>query len=100
MKLGILVNTKDHPEDVIGITQAALEKGHEDTIFTMDEGIRLIEDPAFRELVALEGVAMSYCDHNAGTFALNKKGVPGEIVCGSQYNNAVMDHESDKVIVL
>jgi hypothetical protein len=28
------------------------------------------------------------------------EGLSKEIVCGSQYNNAVMQHEADRVIVL
>jgi hypothetical protein len=28
------------------------------------------------------------------------EGLPSEIVCGSQYNNAVMNHNADRVIIL
>jgi hypothetical protein len=31
---------------------------------------------------------------------VTSEGLPSEIVCGSQYNNAVMQHDADRVIVL
>ena len=44
MKLGILVNTDKHLAAVTGITRAAIDKGHEVTIFAMDDGTRLLEE--------------------------------------------------------
>ncbi len=100
MKLGILVNTRGHREDVIGITEAARSRGHEVIIFVMDEATKLLEDPAFTALASKDGVSMSFCDHNATKFQINKELVPEGVVCGSQYNNAQMHHEADRVIVL
>lgn len=100
MKLGILVNTDIHPETVIGITRAALAKGHEVIIFNMDEGVRLLDISSYTELCRIQGVTMSFCDHNAKGFGIRKELIPPEITCGSQYNNAAMSHIADKVIVL
>lgn len=100
MKLGILANTDKNIEAVIEITRAALAKGHEVAIFTMDEGTRLLENPSYSGLCKLKGVNMSFCDYSAKTFGVRTEGLPQEIVCGSQYNNAEMNHNSDKVIVL
>jgi len=100
MKLGIFVNTNRHLEDIRGLTKAAVSKGHEVSIFTMDEGVRLLEDPSFTELCNIPGVKMSYCDHNATGKGISKEGIPQDIICGSQYNNATMIHDVDRVIVL
>jgi hypothetical protein len=102
MKIGILVNTDKHLEDIVGLTNAALLKGYTVTVtlFCMDAGVRLIENPVFTELSKLKGVSMSFCDHDAGRFGVDKGSVPEEVVCGSQYNNAIMLHEADRVIVL
>ncbi|MEW6109367.1 MAG: hypothetical protein AB1632_09420 [Nitrospirota bacterium] len=100
MKLGIHVNTDKHLEHVIGITKAAVSKGHEVTVFVMTDGERLLEKPAFTELCKVKGVSMSYCDHNATHLGINKSVIPQEISCGSQFNNATMVHDVDKVIVL
>ncbi len=100
MKLGILVNTDKHVEAVIGVTKSALSKGHEVTIFTMDAGTKLLENPSYSGLCKLKGVNMSFCDYSAKTVGTKTEGIPDEIVCGSQYNNAEMNHNSDKIIVL
>jgi len=100
MKLGILVNTDRHLTDVLGITKAALAKGHEVIIFNMDEGTRLLGNPYFRELCGMKGVRMSFCDYNAKGFGISKEGIPDEIVCGSQLNNAEMVHDADRILVL
>ncbi|HBR21427.1 MAG TPA: hypothetical protein DD713_02480 [Nitrospiraceae bacterium] len=100
MKLGILINTDRHLSDIIGITKAALSKGHEVIIFNMDEGTRLLGNSSFRELCSMYGIRMSFCDYNAKGLGVSKEGIPDEIVCGSQLNNAEMIHEADRVIVL
>ncbi|MEJ2182074.1 MAG: DsrE family protein [Nitrospirota bacterium] len=98
MKLGILVNTDRHVKEALGIVHAARERGHEVMVFCMDEGTRLLNEPAFTALCALGGVQMSFCGHNAEGRV--HASLPGHVVCGSQYDNASMHHHADKVIVL
>ncbi len=100
MKLGIFVNTDRHKTDVLGIAKAAVSKGHDVVIFNMDDGSKLLIDPSYTELCRTKGVSMSFCDHSAKGMNVQTEGVPPEIICGSQYNNAVMVNESDRVIVL
>lgn len=100
MKLGILVNTNKHLDDILGIANAAAAKGHTVNIFIMDDGTRLLSDGSFVELCKTEGVKMSFCDHSAEGLGTKPDGLTEEIVCGSQFDNATMNHDSDKVIVL
>ncbi len=100
MKLGIFVNTNRHLNHVVGIVKAALAKGHEVVMFNMDDGTKLLGTPEFAELCKTKGVAMSFCDHSAKGLNVTTEGLPSEIVCGSQYNNAVMNHDADRLIVL
>ncbi len=100
MKLGILVNTDRHAEDVIGLTKAALSKGHEVIIFMMDTGVKLLSNPSVTGLSNDPGVHMSFCDHSAGKVGVSKEGIPDKVVCGSQFDNALMNHDADRVIVL
>jgi len=100
MKLGILVNSDKHRDEVIGITQAALAKGHEVTLFTMDSGTKLLTDPSYNGLCERPGVTMSFCDHSAKTLGVAAGNIPEAIIRGSQYENAAMMHTADKVIVL
>lgn len=100
MKLGILVNTNKHAADVVGLAKAAIAKGHQVIVFNMDDGTKLLGTPGFKELCTMAGVAMSFCDHSAKGLNVATEGLPQEIVCGSQYNNAVMMHDADRVVVL
>jgi predicted peroxiredoxin len=100
MKLGIFVNTNRHLNHVVGIVKAALAKGHEVVMFNMDDGTKLLGTPEFAELCRTKGVTMSFCDHSAKGMNVTTEGLPAEIVCGSQYNNAVMNHDADRLIVL
>jgi len=100
MKLGILVTTDRHKDAVIGIARAAVAKGHEVIIFNMDAGTKLLGDADFSQLCKTKGVSMSFCDHSAHKENVSKEGLPEEIVCGSQFNNANMMHDADRVINL
>lgn len=100
MKLGIFVNTNRHLAHVLGIAKAAVSKGHEVVIFNMDDGTKLLGEPSYNELCRTKGVSMSFCDHSAKGMNVSTEGLPAEIVCGSQYNNAVMVNEADRIIVL
>ena len=100
MKLGILVNTAQHLAQLNGIIRAATARGHQITLFVMDEGTRLLPEPEFVKLSALEGIQASFCDHSAKELGVDTDGLPENIVAGSQYNNAAMNHGADKVIVL
>ena len=100
MKLGILANTDRHSEDLIGLTMAAIARGHEVIIFFMDTGVRLLTNPDVMNLCENSSVNMSFCDYTTQKNGISKEGIGDKIVCGSQYNNATMNHEADRVIVL
>lgn len=100
MKLGILVNTDRNSRHLSAITMAAVGQGHEVALFFMDDGINLLPDPSVNRLCFVKGVKMTYCDYNAKQRGLAKDGLPAEISPGSQYQNALMNHEADRVIVL
>ena len=91
--LGILVNSDKYGDDVVGAVQAAKKAGHDVKIFMMDDGV-LLAQPLCGELG--ESAEMAYCDHSAEPRGV--KEVPGA-TAGSQYQNAVMMHDADKVVV-
>jgi predicted peroxiredoxin len=100
MKLGILLNTDNYRDAVIGIADAAVARGDEITFFIMDDGLKLLSDTAITALCKNEKINMSFCEHSAKIMNMNTDGVPEEIISSSQLNNAIMNNESDKVIVL
>jgi predicted peroxiredoxin len=100
MKLGIFINTDRHLADVVGLSKAAVAKGHEVILFNMDDGTKVLHNPVFHELCKTKGISSSFCDHSAKHLGVSSEGLPQEVICGSQYNNAVMMHDTDRVIVL
>ncbi len=100
MKLGILVNTDKHAEDLIGLTKAALSKGHHVTTFFMNGGVNLLAIPEVNDLCENPGIVMKYCDYSTQQKGISKEGFNEKIGCGSQYDNAMMNHEADRVIVI
>jgi len=100
MKLGILVNTDKHLEHLLGISKAAIAKNHETSIFVMDEGTRLLETDLFVALAKLPSVSVTLCEHSANSYGINTKNLSEDISCASQFNNAMMNHDADRMIVL
>ncbi|MBF0557532.1 MAG: DsrE family protein [Nitrospirae bacterium] len=100
MKLGILVNTDRHLRHLMGLSNAALSMGHEVNIFFMDSGAKLLGCEDLKQLCSVKGVRICFCDFNARGFNISKEGLPPETVCGSQYDNALMVNEADRVVVL
>jgi len=100
MKLGILVNTDKHLEHIQGLTKAAIAKDHEVIMFVMDEGTRLLKNDLFVALAKLPAVSISLCEHSAKSYGVNTKDLSKDINCASQFNNAMMNHNADRVIVL
>jgi len=100
MILGILVTTSRHLDDVIGITKAAVLKGHEVYIFVMDEAVQLLSHGSMRELAFVQGVSLSFCEVSARRRGANFESFPKEIVSGSQVDNARMFKRADRVVSL
>ncbi len=100
MKLGILVNTDKHLEHILGLTKACIEKDYEVIIFVMDEGTRLLENDLFVALAKLPPVSISLCEHSAKGYEINTEHLSKDVSRGSQFNNAMMNHNADRVIIL
>ncbi len=100
MILGLLVTRDGFKDDIIGLTKAAVTKGLQVIIFMMDDGIRHTQDKDVVALKDLEGVTVSICDHSAKLRNVEEDMVPEGITCGSQYQNAVMNQDAEKVIVI
>lgn len=100
MKLGILINTKKHAKKVLGLTKAASSKGHEVILFMMDEGVKLLRNASIINLHKIPGVSLSFCQYSTDVIGISTNGIAKDIVPGSQYDNAIMNREADRVIIL
>lgn len=95
--LGIMVTKYENVEHIAGIAKAARAAGKNVVIFLTDEAVRFTTDPKFLELLKVEGVELSCCDHSCEKIGLHEK--TDGITYGSQYNSATMLHESTRVLV-
>jgi len=96
-KLGIMITKHANLEHIAGVTRAARKAGHPVTIFMTDEGVKFTRDPQFIELLSIDGVEVSVCDHSCECIGVHEK--TEGIIYGNQYNNAGMLHDSERVLV-
>ncbi len=95
--LGIMITKNANIEHIAGVVKAARKAGHPVQMFLTDEGVRFTRDPKFLELLAIGGVDCSVCDHSCERIGLHEK--TEGITYGSQYNNAGMLHDSERVLI-
>lgn len=95
--LGIVITRYENIDHISGVVKAARTAGHPVSIFMTDEGVRFTTDPKFMELLKVEGVNISCCDHSCELLKISEK--TQGITYGSQYNHATLLHESARVLV-
>ena len=95
--LGIMITKYENLQHIVGTVKAARAAGHPVMIFMTDEGVKFTRDAAFLELLKVGGVEISVCEHICEKIGLHDK--TEGIVYGSQYNNAGMLHDSERVLV-
>ncbi|MGW8271772.1 MAG: DsrE family protein [Thermodesulfovibrionales bacterium] len=100
MKLGIMATRDSFKKQLLGIVRSASSRGHEVIVFLTDDGVNLCLDSEFQQLIGHPGVTMSLCDHSAKLRDISEADVPAGVVQGSQFQNAVMNQDADKVIII
>lgn len=96
-KLGIMVTRYDHLAHISGVIQAARAQGHPVSLFMTDEGVKFTRDRKFQELLKIDGVEYSCCEHSCELLGIHEK--TDGIKYGSQYDNAGMMHDSTRILV-
>lgn len=92
-KIGILVNTDRNADDIVGLVKAAVDSGNQVSIFMMDDGTIIARELCDK---LCEVAEITLCDHSAR----EKDVEPVEgVASSSQFQNAIMMHEADKVVV-
>jgi hypothetical protein len=95
--LGIMITKYDNLDHIAGVAKAARAAGHPVMIFMTDEGVRFARDPKFLELLKVDNVVLSVCEHSCELAGFHEK--TEGIIYGSQYNNATMLHDSARILV-
>ncbi len=95
--MGIMITKYANQEHIAGAIRAAAKAGHPVRIFLNDEGVRFTRDPLFLELLKLDGVDCTVCDHSCERLGIHEK--TAGINYGSQNDNAGMLHHSERILV-
>ncbi len=95
--LGIMVTKHANFDHIAGCVKAARRAGHPVQLFLTDEGVRFTRDPKFVELLTMDGVECTVCEHSCEQIGFHEK--IGGVNYGSQYNNAGMIHHSERVLI-
>ncbi len=108
MKIGILLTTSPESQNsytVVQLARAALNQGHQVSLFVMDDGVfNLKANPKnlwsaeFSALIQA-GAQITLCASNAESRGLEKGELIDGVVFGSQYDHAMILKESDRFLV-
>lgn len=98
--LGICVTTRSSSDLLLGLADAATRAGIATEVFLTGDGVELVRDGRFRELVAMARV--SVCDASLRAAGLDAGDVPGladkDFV--TQWRNAEMVERCDRYVVV
>ena len=95
--LGIMVTKYENLEHITGVVKSAQAAGHPIMLFLTDEGVRFTRDPKFLELLKVNGIEIAVCEHSCDQIGIHEK--TEGITYGSQYDNAGMMHDSERILV-
>jgi len=95
--LGIMITKYENLEHIAGIVKAARAASKSVMIFMTDEGVRFTRDAKFNGLLKMDGVEIACCDYSCELIGLHEK--TDGITYGSQYDNAGMLHDSNRILV-
>jgi peroxiredoxin family protein len=95
--LGIMITRYENLDHILGTVKAARAAGKQVMIFMTDQGVKFTREAKFLELLEMDGVEVSTCDHSCEQLGIHEKNE--RIFYGSQDNNAGMLHDSTRVLV-
>ncbi len=95
--LGIVITKYENLEHITGVVKAARAAGHPVAIFMNDQGVKFATDPKFKELLKVDGVTITLCDHSCGLLGITER--TEGITYGSQYNHATLLHDSARALI-
>jgi hypothetical protein len=95
--LGIMVTKYENLEHIVGVIKAARAARHPVKVFMTDEGVKFSTNPEFLELLKVGGIEILVCGHSCERIGIHDQ--TEGVSFGSQYNNAVMLHDSTRVLI-
>jgi hypothetical protein len=102
MQLGIVITDETLGENAVGVMKAAYARGWGNRCFLTDRGVLLLKDEAFCDLLREHDLDVAVCELSMERHrhpATNDADLMQKVVIGGQYQDAVMVHKSDRVLV-
>lgn len=98
MQLGIVATHEAAGPDLVGLAAAAARRGWACRCFLTDAGVLLLRLPEVMALARTGSIRLDVCHLSWERFGEGH--VPEGVHAGSQYNNAEIAHQCDRVVVL
>ena len=102
MQLGIVMTDQQYLPQVVGLLDAARERGWPTVCFLTDTGVNALRDAGFIERARATPNSITLCEHSVEKHAAGSVDLSAHadyVVVGGQYQNAELAHTCDKVVV-
>lgn len=98
MKLGLVATDERAGPHLLGLARAAADAGGQCRCFLTDTGVKLLADERLLALMRSGAVRVDACEHAWSALGL---GAPPEgVQLRSQFQNAELAHQCERVVVL
>ena len=98
MRLGIVASHESAGTHLAGLAAAAAARGWQCRVFLTDSAVKLAASASLQGLAKSGAVRVDVCEHSWQHFAGESK--PEGATLGSQFQNAELVRECDRVLVL
>ena len=98
MRLGIVASHESVGPHLVGLAAAAAKRGWSCRVFLTDSAVRLAMSADLRRLAKSGAVRIDVCEHSWQHFS--GQGNPEGTTLGSQFQNAELVRECDRLVVL
>ena len=98
VRIGIVASHESSGAHLLGLATAAAARGWPCRCFLTDSGVKLAADARLLELAKSGAIRLDVCEHSWHHF--NEGSAPEGATLGSQFQNAQLVRECDRVVVL
>ncbi len=98
MKLGLVATDDSAGAQLLGLAGAAAQRGWTCRCFLTDTGVRLLTSPPLLDLMRSGALRLDVCEHAWQLYGSGQ--APADVKLRSQFQNAELARDCDRVVVL
>ncbi|MDX9714681.1 MAG: hypothetical protein RBT37_04545 [Dissulfurispiraceae bacterium] len=99
MQIGFLIINPEFVDSIFELLEASLKRGHSIRVFMTDAGVKLLENKLMLIHASSLKIQINFCSHSAKKHHVDTSILPKEMVPSTQYQNALMHNECDRVLI-